>query len=376
MKLVFVISSLDMGGAQRVAVNLIQEWCKRGWAIKLVVTYSGRGTSYYDIPEGVEVVYLADLVRSWRGGYLLDQLRRTLSLRLLLKESRPNRVISFLTDANLFTLAASRGLGVPVVVSERNYPPSDVIPWLHAKARLLLYPYATRVVIQTRRGLEWVAREIPSARAMAVPNPIALPLPAAHPTLEPSALIDAEARLILAAGRLVHEKGFDVLIDGFARSAAQQPGWQLAIVGEGPERAALEHQIISLQQVGRIHLVGAAGNIGDWYERADIFVLASRYEGFPNALLEAMAHGCAAISFNCDTGPADIIVAGENGLLLGPSPDADTLAQALTVLMTDEQLRQSLADAARAVSDRFSMNSVLKQWDIVLDIAQAEEEPA
>lgn len=377
MRLVFAISSLGMGGAQRVAINLIREWQARGWKITLVVTFSGGGSSsYYDIPVGVEVVYLADLVKSRWGGRIAGQLRRVFALRRLIKVRQADRVLAFVTDANLFAIAASFGLGIKVIVSERNYPPAEGGSRLYGKARLLLYPYADRVVIQTYRGLEWVARAIPTARGMAIANPVVLPLPTSLPTLDPTVLLDAETRLILAAGRLVPEKGFDVLIDAFACCCDRQSRWQLAIVGEGPERAALEHRIAAADLIGRVHLFGPAGNIADWYQRAEIFALTSRYEGFPNTLLEAMAHGCAVVSFDCDTGPADMIVNNENGLLLGRLPDTETLAQALNTLMTDDQRRQSLANAARGVSQRFSMAAILTQWDIALNVSPVQGEHA
>lgn len=377
MRLVFAISSLDMGGAQRVAVNLIREWQARGWKITLVVTWSGNGSSsYYDIPAGVEIVYLADVVKSRWGGRIAGQLRRVFALRRLIKARQADRVVAFVTDANLFAIAASLGLGVKVIVSERSYPPAEGGSRFYGKIRLLLYPYADRVVIQTRRGLEWVARAIPTARGMAIANPVVLPLPTSLPTLDPAVLLDAETRLILAAGRLVPEKGFDVLIDAFARCCDRQSRWQLAIIGEGPERAALEQRIAAADLIGWVHLFGSAGNIADWYQRAEIFTLTSRYEGFPNTLLEAMAHGCAVVSFDCDTGPADMIITGKNGLLLGRSPDTETLAHALTTLMTDDQRRQSLANAARGVSQRFSMAAILTQWDIALNVSPVQGEHA
>lgn len=375
MRLVFAISSLDMGGAQRVAVNLIREWQARGWTITLVVTYSGGGSaSYYNIPAGVEVVYLADLVKFRWGGRIARQICRVFALRRLIKARQADRVVAFVTDANLFAIAASLGLGIKVIVSERNYPPAEGGSRFFGKARQLLYPYAERVVIQTRRGLEWVTRAMPTARGMAIANPVVLPLPTNRPALDPAVLLDAETRLILAAGRLVPEKGFDVLIDAFTSACDRQSNWQLAIVGEGPERPALEQRIAAVDMIGRVHLLGAAGNIADWYQRAQIFTLTSYYEGFPNTLLEAMAHGCAVVSFDCDTGPADMIVTGENGLLLGRSPDPDKLAQALIMLMTDDRQRQALADAARGVSRRFSMDAILAQWDIALDIAPVQGE--
>lgn len=354
-----------MGGAQRVAINLIRKWRERGWDITIVVTYSGRGSCYFEIPAGVEVIYLADLIGGWRGR-LMDRLRRALALRRLLKQRQPQRVVSFLWDANIFTLVAARGLEIQVVVSERNYPYADAVPWLHAKARLLLYPYSACVVLQTSRGLDWAAQTMPRARGKVIPNPIALPLPVTSPTVDPATSFDAATKIILGVGRLTHAKGFDVLIDAFASVADQNQEWQLAILGEGPERTSLERQVRHLGLEGRIHLKGAAGNVSDWYQRADIFVMASRYEGFPNALLEAMAHGCPVISFDCDTGPADMISSQEYGVLLGRSPDATQLAAALASLISDEQRRKRLGNAALEVRERYSIDAIIADWDQAL----------
>ncbi|MFL9839866.1 glycosyltransferase family 4 protein [Sphingomonas sp. ST-64] len=372
MNLVFVIGSLDMGGAQRVALNLIGAWRKRGWAVTLVVTFSGRGSSYYDIPEGVEVVYLADLV----GERTRGALARMLALRRLLKAKCPDRVVSFLTNANVIALGAARGLRLSVIVSERNYPPADVLPRRYALVRRFIYPLASRVVMQTNRGGEWLSRTILLARGVTIPNPVALPLPVTVPRLDPGTVVGVETRLLLGVGRLAAQKGFDVMIEAFRQVADEHRDWQLVIVGDGDERAALERQVAQAGLIDRVHLVGAAGNMGDWYTRADIFAMTSRFEGFPNALLEAMAHGCAVISFDCDTGPADMIDQGRNGVLLGAAPDAAELAGALSALMTDESRRVALADAARAVLDRFSMDTVLAQWDAALNIDSRRQEGA
>ena len=116
-------------------------------------------------------------------------------------------------------------------------------------------------------------------------------------------------------------------------------------------------------------LVGRVGNVADWYDRAEIFVLSSRYEGFPNSLLEAMSHGLAVVSFACDTGPEDIVEHAGNGLLVEPNQGVTGLADAMQRLMSDAEQRRALAIRAAQVRERFALDAIGQQWETLLGIA-------
>ena len=109
--------------------------------------------------------------------------------------------------------------------------------------------------------------------------------------------------MLLSVGRLTKQKGFDQLISHFATLARSHANWDLIILGEGEERTALEAQIADADLTQRIKLPGRVNNVSEWYADADLFVMSSRFEGSPNVLLEAMAHGVPAVSFDCPTGP-------------------------------------------------------------------------
>jgi glycosyltransferase involved in cell wall biosynthesis len=162
---------------------------------------------------------------------------------------------------------------------------------------------------------------------------------------------------------LSEEKSVDRLLDAFSSIAPAHPLWDLVVLGEGPLRAALEAQVQKLGLQGRVGLPGRVGNVGDWYARADLYVLSSRVEGFPNTLGEAMAHGCAAVSYDCDTGPRDIIRDGVDGLLVRPVGDVRALAAALGALMADDAQRARMGKQAVDVRERYSMKTVLAKWD-------------
>jgi GalNAc-alpha-(1->4)-GalNAc-alpha-(1->3)-diNAcBac-PP-undecaprenol alpha-1,4-N-acetyl-D-galactosaminyltransferase len=358
----FVINSLEMGGAQRVAMLILQDWAARGVDATLLVTARAVGSRYFAVPDGVRLVWLADLVppQGWRG---LQQARRLAALRRFVLGLRPDAILSFMTDANIATLLATAGRRQRVVVAERNFPPQDRIPWPFRLLRRLTYRRATAVVMQTRKGRQWLAEKIPAARGQTIPNPVCLPLPFGGVSRDPAVVLPPVRSCMLTVGRLADQKQHALLIDAFARAANRCPDWDLVILGEGPLRAALEAQAQDSGFAHRIHLPGAAGNVADWYACARIFVLTSRYEGFPNSLLEAMAHGCACIALDCDTGPAEMIEHERTGLLLPLTADADRLAEAMLQLAQDRPQRDRLGqDAKLAVLESFAMNKVLAAW--------------
>lgn len=183
------------------------------------------------------------------------------------------------------------------------------------------------------------------------------------PVLPVEHFVPQDRRLLLAVGRLSVEKGFRDLLESFGTLAPQFLLWDLVILGEGPERPRLMQQVASEGLEHRVWLPGRAGNIGDWYERADLYVMTSRFEGFPNTLAEAMAYGCAAISYDCDTGPRDIIRHEQNGLLVTPVGDVPALIRALDRLMANDTERKQMAARAKEIRERYSMSGILKLWD-------------
>jgi glycosyltransferase involved in cell wall biosynthesis len=170
--------------------------------------------------------------------------------------------------------------------------------------------------------------------------------------------------VLLAVGRLNAVKNFEVLTRAFSELAAKYRDWDLVILGEGPERSLLESRIRDHKLETRIVMPGIAGNVGAWFERADLYVMTSRSEGFPNALAEALAHGLPAVSFDCNTGPRDIIRHGVDGLLVPPD-DSAALVDALDRVMGDADLRKQLAARAHEARDRFSVEKIAGMWEVL-----------
>ena len=170
------------------------------------------------------------------------------------------------------------------------------------------------------------------------------------------------AHRIIAVGRLVDQKGFDMLIKAFTAVTAGQPDWTLDIYGRGYRRERLAASIAAAGLEREVHLRGATDRLGEAMRDASIFVLSSRHEGFPIALLEALAAGLAVVSFDCPTGPREILSDGVTGLLV-PAADVDALARALDRVMGDEALRRRLAAAAPTAVRPYSREAIGRRWD-------------
>lgn len=369
MRLVLVSHSLQAGGAERVMAHLASAWAERGWDIT-VVTLAPQHLDSYTLAAGVRRIAL-DLARESTGvpQALAANIRRVLALRRVLRTIRPDALVAMMTTAAVHGCVAALGLRCRVVVSERIHPPMVPTDRRWAYLRRITYPHAHRVVMLSADGLRWLDVEVPTAKGAVVPNPVAYPLPVGEPVLAPGDVIAPDRKLLLAVGRLDVQKGFPLLLHAFASIAHRYPAWDLVILGKGPECPRLRQQAAALGLEERVALPGRVGNIGDWYSRADLFVLSSRFEGFPNALAEAMAHGCAAVSYDCDTGPRDIIRHDIDGLLVRPVGNVPALTRALARLMDDDLERERMATRAVEIRRRYSLEKILPLWDEVLERA-------
>lgn len=357
------------GGAERVAALLCNHWVERGYEVTLMPTFSGRGVCLHQLDERVQVDYLADRVNCTRKT-LWNTLRRFFALRRTIREVVPDVVVSFLTHVNVAALLATRGLPVQVVISERTYPPAMLLGAKWALLRQVTYWQAATVVAQTADTARWLERCCPRSRICVIANPVVFPLPENDPWLSPELWLGKDQRVIIAVGRLGPEKGFDQLLKAFARFAGEWPQWDLVILGEGEQRQQLESLRDELDLIGRAHFPGWAGNVADWYRRADLYVMSSRFEGFPNTLLEAMAHGLPAVTFDCRTGPRDIVRPGIDGLLVAPDRGVAGLAAALTKLIEDSDLRTRMGEAACSVRESFSISRIGDLWAEVIEVNQ------
>jgi GalNAc-alpha-(1->4)-GalNAc-alpha-(1->3)-diNAcBac-PP-undecaprenol alpha-1,4-N-acetyl-D-galactosaminyltransferase len=362
MRILLLTSSMNAGGAERVACTLAHAWSSRGDQVTLIPTFSGGGECFYALSPDIRFVYLADLVSS-RAQTVVNRFIRLRALRRFIAREQPDVIVSLLSHVNVAAVVASAGLGIPVIVCERIDPfvmPTPRLWWLACR---LTYPLAAALMVQTQAvSTKYTSSGWALRRVRVIPNPV----PVQALDIQQYAR-EGEMKRLIAVGRLEERKQFGMLIKVFASLARHYTHWSLRIVGEGPLRAALQQQIVELGLEGRVELPGQTANIGEALAESDAFVLTSKYEGFPNALLEAMAAGLPCVTFDCPSGPREMTMGGQTALLV-PFNDEQALGCALERLMLDADLRQTLGSLARAsVLERFALEKVLAQWDLLFE---------
>lgn len=365
MNITLVIPSLGAGGAERVACILSAEWLTRGYAVTLV-TLSSNKTDFFSIPYGVHRVALGvdKESQTMRQG-ILANIQRIKKLRLALKSSTPDVIISFIDCTNVLTLFAASWLQLPVIVSERAQPQAYALPLVWNILRRVAYRNADALVVQTQQVREWAKQVIPTRKIFIIPNPVR----SVTFRTDLKELQSQRENYVIAMGSLTTIKGFDLLIQAFARIAHHHRDWKLIIYGDGPEKENLLQQCRTLQLEHQILLPGKIDNVDKALCEGKIFVLSSRHEGFPNVLLEAMSCGLVVVSFDCPSGPGAIIQSQKNGVLVPPE-DVESLARSIQNLIIDENERLRLASNALSVQENFRANRIADQWDQVFSFVK------
>lgn len=374
MNILFLTSSMEGGGAERVAALLSNAWAARGDDVMLMPTFSGGGGCAYPLSDSVQLAFLSDLVGKDAG-----KLARLKTLRTLIRTRHPDVIISFLPHVNCAAILAAWGLDIPVIASERIFPPlfAHSLPRSYRILRRLLYPAAAALVGQTEPASRWLRDCAPRSTVATIPNPVVLPLPTAEGGPAPDSILGEGRKLILWAGRFEDQKRPELMIDAFAKVAASAPGWDVAMLGDGSMRAAMLERVRVAELSDRILLPGFSGSLGDWYKRAELFVMTSAFEGFPNTLLEAMAHGVASIAYDVPTGPAELSDGGRRIALLPDDQQVARLAAEIGRLISDDRARTAAARAAATVCDVYSIEAIVARWDeLFATVRRAAAQPS
>ena len=342
------IATLTAGGAERVASLLANEWQGyKGVTVHLVLIFDS--DMFYHVSDSVQVVRLG-VAENSRGLARMWQLARaSLRLRRLVRRNRPTFVLSFMNKYNVYCLASLAGTGTQVIVSERDSPTEKGRP-ITTLLRRVLYPFAAGVITQSMASKEFVKTNFRVGRVAVMPNPV---------TLQPTAQSSGRLPVILSVARLVRKKGHADLLRAFSRLEA--PSWSLLLCGDGPLKPDLMALVVQLGLEGRVTLCGTVQNVAEFYSTSSIFVLPSYFEGFPNSLAEAMVSGLPPISYDCPTGPGQIIQHGTNGLLV-PLGDITGLASAMQKLVDTPALRASMGREARKLTSLVDCRTVCRAY--------------
>jgi glycosyltransferase involved in cell wall biosynthesis len=355
VQVMFVLAGLGTGGAERVVSLIAGHWADQGRQVAVVAFDSESDPVSHRFHQKVELIRLG--VPPGNGSALKGakaNVARIAALRALLKERSPQVVISFLTKINVICLLAAAGLRIPVVVSERNNPHAQAAHPLWTWAWTRLAARASAIVLQTEAIRQRYPARI-ARRAAVIPNPVEAP----------ATRREHKGKVMAAVGRLVEQKGFDLLIAAYAQVAAEFPEWRLVIWGEGPERDSLEEQVRQVGLQDAVQLPGVSPSPGSWIESADAFVLSSRYEGFPNVLVEAMLAGIPSVAFDCSYGPGEIMTHEIDGLLV-PVGNIEQLALAMRRIMANDTLALALHSTSMVNAQRFKLARIVPIWDGLL----------
>ena len=352
--------TLGAGGADRITLTLLQQLDRQRFNPTLVLNQS-RGELLDKVPRDVEVLSLD-------APGIFNAAR---PLRRVVDERRPDVVFSTSSGSNVTAALAARRPGPRLVLSERNglvrdQPAHKLWPLLLAKR--LLYSRADCVTAVSAGVAEDLRRRLhlPADRLSVVYNPVVTPeltTLAEEPVDEP--WFDEDVPVLLAAGRLVNAKGFDLLLEALAR-IHKQTTCRLIVLGEGPLRAQLSARAQSLGVADSVKLPGFVANPYAFMRRCTAFVLPSRFEGLPGVLIQAMASGAAAIAADCPFGPSEVIRSGKNGILVPPK-DPRALADELLTLLQDDTGRRALGEAARTSAQRYTLEATMPNYVRALD---------
>jgi glycosyltransferase involved in cell wall biosynthesis len=365
VRVAFFLSELDAGGAQRTIINVVNSLPADRFAVKLVVG-NARGTARSWLTDPSAVVDL-DCTHT----------RNTLwGLRGYLAAEHPDVLFATMIDANIVAALATRMVrqrpGLILRESNSHRARGD-IGFLRRRAVGWAYPRADAVVALSHGvGRELIDDyRLDPARVVTIHNPVDVEgwrqrAEAARKTAPPWGNFAGDGPVLVATGRLIRQKGFDLLLRALARCQSAGRAARLVIVGEGPERAALNAIAAELGLADRLLMPGFIADSAGWYAHGDLFVLPSRWEGFGHVIVEAMACGLPVVAFDCPYGPVDILGDGEGGILV-PQEDVAALARTIDDLLGAPETRNRLEAAGLRVADRFSQQRIAMQYARLID---------
>lgn len=342
--IILVGSGLGPGGTERALSMLANKFDTIGIDVTILLAF--KTTVFYDINPSIKILMPSNSKR--RTLYFWHVIKTVFFLRKQIRNSRSKLILSLNDWINPIVILASFFLDKRVIISDRTSPTRN----LGVRNRLLkkiLYPFANGAIAQTERARKYLEEFLASNKVITIPNPVNA---ITHNSV-------TKKNIIITVGRLAIEKGHLTLIKAFANLASND--WQLVIIGDGPEKSNLLESAIRLGISSRVHFMGHLKDFGGYLSESEIFVLPSIYEGFPNALLEAMSVPLACISSDCIAGPREIIQHEKNGLLVKPG-DVTELQEAIERLIENPQMRATLANEAYKVRDRYDFDTIADEY--------------
>lgn len=356
-RICFFIGDLNnSGGTERVSSVIASELLRRGYQIHMLSLQCG-DKPFFELADGIQVSQLF----STAGRGMLRLPLAIVKLRRYLQQHQIDILIDVESMLALYALPAVIGLKVRHICWEHFNYNVDLGKTSRRLARKFAARFADDVVTLTERDKQlWLSNTTCKANITAIRNPVTISLP--------TEINPHKEKLFLAVGRLTYQKGFDLLLQAWALVAPKHPDWRLRIVGDGEDKAMLEQLRRELNIESSTELVPKTNNIAAHYQQAAFFVMSSRFEGLPLVLIEAQAYGLPIVSFDCDTGPAEIIKNGESGWLCeagNVSALSDKIINAVNCF-NDEVTYKSFSASSTENRNKFSVDATNDKWSDLL----------
>ena len=347
--LILVGNLNSSGGTERVSSLVANGLSGKGYNV-VITSISGGDRPFFSLNSKVKVRTLFNIP----GRTLYRTPKIVARVRKILKEESIDTLITVETMSVLFTLPALIGLSVKHICWEHFNFNNDLGKKGRRIARQLAARYCDAVVTLTERDKEyWLQGTKHKNQIISIPNP--------SPFTVQGNTYSKNSKIVLAVGRLVNIKGYDLLLKAWSKVVQDAPDWQLKIVGEGEERASLTKFIEDNNLSSCVELVGSTKDVQKYYSDAAIFCLSSRFEGFPMVLLEALSFGLPVISFDCDTGPAEILE-GTGSVLVEPY-NIKLFVEGINTLIEDADLRERISMSSRRKAELYQLENIIKEWD-------------
>lgn len=356
-KIGFVIGKLSAGGAERVISNLSNVLIEK---FDITIITHVKSEPFYLLDKRIKVISCLDYIEKPSSTLQSIKLNYNLVKRIsqIIKEQGIDVVIGFITSANILSTIAARLNRIPCIISERNNPIVEEIPRLWVVLRRLIYPLANNLVLQTEGVKKIYEKKMNPQKITILPNPVSTQLSQLRKqTLK-------KEKILLTVGRLKKHKSQEQIITAYKNISPE--GWKLIIIGNGDQKQKLENLIEEYKLSKKIKIISGVKQMDKYYNNASIFVFTSKYEGFPNALLEAMHFGLPCVSTNCDFGPSDLINNGVNGFLV-PIDNQTILESRIKRLINDENLREEFSIKSKVKTEAFKSEVVVNQWENLIN---------
>ncbi len=341
----FISAGLAGGGMERSLTHLANFAAEKGYQVTILNLF--RTEVFFDIHPDITIIW-PEIDRSSMHR-MMYAIRLLPYIRKQLQTIKPSTVLSFGEWFNSYVLLATRGLNLPVYISDRMGPLMN-LGWLLESARRLTYSWADGIIAQTQTASDIIKTKTKTKNITVIPNGV---LTKNHTT-------SVRKNQIVSVGRLSREKGHIYLIRAFAKIKSVDQ-WTLHLIGDGREMDNLINEAKALGLLDRVVFYGYLKDFDNILAASKIFVLPSLYEGFPNALLEAMDAGLACISSDCVAGPSDIIEQMVNGILVKPE-DVEGLAEQLNFLIAHQSVIVQFGNKGMEVKEAFSMDKTMQAY--------------